>query len=275
MLAKSPYAKFSNIHAGALNNEAPDIRIDALTVRYGGSIALKNASLYVEAGKLMALVGPSGCGKTSLLRSANRLTDSIPGCQTSGRIEIGGTDIMQPDINLIRLRRQVGMLFQQPNPFPLSIAENIRFPLREHGLRNKSELNDRCEYYLQATGLWAEVRDRLNSPALRLSGGQQQRLCLARTLALQPQVLLLDEPCSALDPAASETVEQLIGGMRGKLTILMVTHNLAQARRLADDVTVCWVDEGCGCILETGSRDHIFVHATHPVTRAYCGGEKG
>jgi len=269
-------AKLQNIHdSNILNSGAPNIRIDALTVRYGNSIALKNASIYVEAGKLMALVGPSGCGKTSLLRSVNRLTDSIPGCQVSGRIEIGGTDIMQPDTNLTRLRRQVGMLFQQPNPFPLSIAENIRFPLREHGLRNKSELNDRCEHYLQATGLWAEVKNRLNSPAMRLSGGQQQRLCLARALALQPQVLLLDEPCSALDPTASETVEELIGDMRGKLTILMVTHNLAQARRLADDVTVCWVNEGCGCILETGSRDHIFVHATHPVTRAYCIGEKG
>jgi len=257
------------------HKDIADIRIDSLSVHYGEHIALKSASLTVGPGHLMALVGPSGCGKTSLLRSVNRLTDTIPGCQTHGRIEIGGVDIMQPDTNMTLLRRQVGMLFQQPNPFPLSIAENIRFPLREHGLRNKSELNDRCEYYLQATGLWAEVKDRLNSPAMRLSGGQQQRLCLARTLALQPQVLLLDEPCSALDPSASEKVEQLIGDMRGKLTILMVTHNLAQARRLADDVTVCWVDEGCGCILETGSRDHIFVHATHPVTRAYCCGEKG
>ena len=251
------------------------IDIADLSVRYGDRVALQGAALQVHGGRLMALVGPSGCGKSSLLRSVNRLNDSIEGCQVSGRIMLGDLDVLVATTVLTNLRRRVGMLFQQPNPFPLSIRDNLMFPLREHGLRNKTELADRCEQQLRAVGLWNEVADALNRSALSLSGGQQQRLCLARTLALEPEVLLLDEPCSALDPIASETVEQLIASLRGRFTILMVTHNLAQARRLADDVTVCWVDQGCGCVLESGSRDHIFIHARHPLTRAYCGGEKG
>ena len=253
----------------------PSIHITNLSVHYGDQVALHDASLQVESGRLMALVGPSGCGKSSLLRCVNRLNDSIDNCRVRGRILLNDLDLSGADISLVDLRRRVGMLFQQPNPFPLSIRDNLIFPLREHGLRNKRELADRCEHYLRAVGLWTEVADSLGRSALALSGGQQQRLCLARTLALQPQVLLLDEPCSALDPIASETVEQLIASLRGQFTILMVTHNLAQARRLADDVTVCWVDQGCGCVLESGSREHIFIHASHPLTRAYCGGEKG
>lgn len=261
-------------HAGAVPT-APDIRIDNLSVHYGQHCAISNASLRVEPGRLMALVGPSGCGKTSLLHSINRLTDTIAGCRVEGRIGIGHLSVTDPETAAGKVRKRVGTLFQQPNPFPLSIADNIRFPLREHGIRRKRELNQRVETNLKRVGLWDEVRDRLRRPAQALSGGQQQRLCLARTLAMEPDVLLLDEPCSALDPIATETIESLIRELKGDYSILMVTHNLAQARRIADMVTVCWVNSGCGCVVETGSREAIFVNSAHPVTRAYCNGDAG
>lgn len=251
------------------------ITIEHLHVEYGGNPALRDASLSVPAGAIMAIVGPSGCGKSTLLRSVNRLNDTIEGASTTGSIRLGGEEVLDRDTDLTRLRRRVGMVFQQPNPFPVSIAENIRFPLREHGLRNRNELDDRMEASLRGVGLWEEVRNRLGENALALSGGQQQRLCLARALALEPEVLLLDEPCSALDPIATEIVEAHIQELRGDYTMLMVTHNLGQARRLADQVTVCWVDDGCGCVVETGSREGIFVNSSHPITRAYCIGEKG
>lgn len=253
----------------------PAITISSLSVHYGTTAAICNASLTVPPGSLMALVGPSGCGKTSLLNSINRMTDLIPDCRVQGSVRIGATEVHDPQLDIAGLRRRVGMVFQQPNPFPLSIAENIRFPLREHGVRKRNELNERLETVLRAVGLWAEVKDRLRAPALSLSGGQQQRLCMARALVLEPEVLLLDEPCSALDPLATETIETLIQDLKGRYTLLMVTHNLAQARRVADHVTVCWVDGDCGCVVETGSREGIFVNARHPVTRAYCRGDKG
>lgn len=253
---------------------APAINVAGLSVMYGKSQAIANASLVVPPGSLMALVGPSGCGKTSLLNSINRMTDTIPDCRVSGTIRIGNLDVHDAGIDVIALRRRVGMVFQQPNPFPLSIAENIRFPLREHGYR-RAELSDRCQAALQAVGLWNEVCDRLSVPALSLSGGQQQRLCIARALALEPEVLLLDEPCSALDPLATEVIENLIVDLKGRYTLLMVTHNLAQARRVADHVTVCWVDGDCGCVVESGSHESIFINSSHPVTRAYCRGDKG
>jgi ABC-type phosphate transport system ATPase subunit len=175
-------------------------------------------------------VGPSGCGKTSLLNAINRLCDLIPGCTVTGRIAVGGRDVRAPDTRLTALRRRVGMVFQQPNPFPLSIADNLRFPLREHGVSNRSERERRTEEALRAVGLWEEVKGRLGQAAHALSGGQQQRLCIARTLVLGPEVLLFDEPCSALDPLSAGVIEALIAGLEGRYTILLVTHNLAQAR---------------------------------------------
>ena len=253
----------------------PPISIDQLCIRYGEHCALSKASLEVAPGQLMALVGPSGCGKSSLLHSINRLTDSISNCHISGSIHIGDQEVRADTTSVTALRSRVGMLFQQPNPFPLSIADNIRFPLREHGLKSRKKLNEKVETALRDVGLWEEINGRLSMPALSLSGGQQQRLCLARTLAMEPEVLLLDEPCSALDPIATQRIEELIHRLKGQYTVLMVTHNLAQARRVADAVTVCWVDEGCGCVVESGSREAIFVNSSHPVTRAYCSGEAG
>lgn len=238
----------------------PSLTIQNLSVRYGNEIALQQASLAVPAGELMALVGPSGCGKTSLLQSINRINANQPNCHVAGQVLLNGEPLSCKPEQLPALRRRIGMVFQQPNPFPMSIRENIHFPLRD---------------VLEKTGLWHEVADRLNSSALALSGGQQQRLCIARALALTPEVLLLDEPCSALDPIASATVESLIASLKGDYTLLMVTHNLAQARRLADHVTVCWMESGCGCVVESDTRENIFLHSRHPVTRAYCAGECG
>lgn len=254
-------------------SKPPSLSIQGLSVHYGEQGALLGASLEVAPGELMAVVGPSGCGKSSLLAAVNRMSDLVPGARVGGRVLIDGQDVLNAAVDVQALRRQVGMLFQQPNPFPLSIAENILFALREHGVRDKVELQGRMEQALQATGLWREVRERLHQPALGLSGGQQQRLCFARALALEPSVLLLDEPCSALDPIASATVEGLIDSLKGRYTLLMVTHNLAQARRLADHVAVCWVRDGCGCVLDSGPAGELFESARDPLAHRYLNGQ--
>ena len=201
------------------------------------------------------------------------MTDSIPGCRVSGRVLLGG-EVVSARHDSATLRRQIGMVFQQPNPFPLSIIDNLRFPLSEHGVPRR-ERDGRAEQALRAVGLWEEVKGRLHQSALGLSGGQQQRLCIARALVLQPRVLLLDEPCSALDPVSSKVVEELIVSLKGRYTLLMVTHNLAQARRIADSVTVCWMQEGCGCVVESNGCRQVFEHPSHPITAAYCAGEAG
>ena len=178
-------------------------------------------------------------------------------------------------LDAISLRRQVGMLFQKPNPFPLSIMRNIEFPLREHGVRSRAEIDDRIEDVLRDVSLWDEVKDRLKAPALSLSGGQQQRLCLARALALKPKVLLMDEPCSALDPISSEVVEDLIASLRGRYTVLVVTHNLAQAKRIADDVALFWMTDEAGQLIEFGTVAQIFESPQHTLTAAYVNGRRG
>ncbi|WP_303759933.1 phosphate ABC transporter ATP-binding protein [Alcanivorax jadensis] len=252
---------------------SPTLELQQVSVYYGNQAAIEQASLSVQAGELMALVGPSGCGKSSLLASINRMTDGIPACRVSGTILLGG-EALSASQDATALRRRIGMVFQQPNPFPLSIIDNLRFPLAEHGVPRR-ERDTRAEQALRAVGLWEEVKDRLSQSALGLSGGQQQRLCIARALVLEPQVLLLDEPCSALDPVSSKVVEELIVSLKGRYTLLMVTHNLAQARRIADSVTVCWMQEGCGCVVESNGCRQVFEHPSHPITAAYCAGEAG
>lgn len=249
------------------------LELQQVSVYYGNQAAIEQASLSVRAGELMALVGPSGCGKSSLLASINRMTDGIPGCRVSGTVLLGG-DALSASQDAATLRRRIGMVFQQPNPFPLSIIDNLRFPLAEHGVPRR-ERDRRAEQVLRAVGLWEEVKGRLSQSALGLSGGQQQRLCIARALVLEPRVLLLDEPCSALDPVSSRVVEALIRSLKGRYTILMVTHNLAQARRLADSVTVCWLEGQCGCVVESNGCEQVFENPAHPITAAYCAGEAG
>lgn len=253
----------------------PLIDVDQLSLHYGQMPAFQNVTLSINQGCITALVGPSGCGKTSFLTSLNRLTDLIPGCHLSGRIWLDGLDVLAPQTDVIHLRRRVGMIFQKPNPFPFSIRKNLEFPLREHGLRDREQIASTIETGLRDVGLWDEVKDRLNSPALALSGGQQQRLCMARTLVLSPEVLLLDEPCSALDPLSSGVVEDLIVGLRGRYTVLIVTHNLAQARRIADYAALFWVHNGAGQLIETGTAKQIFEKPREALTAAYVSGMRG
>lgn len=205
-----------------------------LSVSYGegNQSVIENFSCSIPSGAVAALVGPSGCGKSSLLSSVNRMSDLVSGCKVEGDVCVGGQSVFDSRVDPIELRRRVGMVFQQPTPFPISIARNMTIPLNELGL-SRAEADSRMESALQAAGLWDEVSDRLASPAMELSGGQQQRLCIARALALEPQVLLLDEPCSALDQAATERVEETLLSLSGEVTILIATHNLEQARRLS------------------------------------------
>lgn len=255
------------------SSHPPDLRVEQLSLRYGRKVAFANVDAHFRAGHISALIGPSGCGKTSFLSCLNRLHELIPKTQLSGRVYLNHCDTAT--LPLTPLRRQVGMLFQKPNPFPLSIYRNLAFPLKEHGICDRNHIHHIIETTLQDVGLWSEVKDRLKAPALSLSGGQQQRLCLARALALQPQVLLMDEPCSALDPLSSEIIEDLIVRLRGTYTILIVTHNLGQAARIADDVAFFWVQHDVGQLVEFGPAQHIFNSPKEPLTLAYVSGRRG
>ncbi len=251
------------------------IAIEDLSVYYAGKPALTDVSLDIYRGCITALIGPSGCGKTSLLSSLNRLTDMIAGCSVAGRLTIDGQDVRDPKLDVLALRRRVGMIFQRPNPFPLSIRRNLELPLREHGLTNRSELDARIERALTDVGLWGEIADRLDGPALALSGGQQQRLCIARALVLEPSILLMDEPCSALDPLSSGIVEDLIQSLRGRYTVVIVTHNLAQARRIANYAAFFWVKERSGTLIEFDHCRKLFDAPKHQLTAAYVSGQRG
>ncbi|MDF1814279.1 MAG: phosphate ABC transporter ATP-binding protein [Verrucomicrobiales bacterium] len=254
--------------------ESALIEVKNLSINYDDFAALRDVHLTIQKGNITALVGPSGCGKSSFLQSLNRLTDLIPGCQTTGEMILGGKNILSPGCDVLSLRRKVGMVFQKPNPFPQSIRRNFEIPLREHGF-SKLETTDRMEDSLKRVGLWNEVSNRLSRSAANLSGGQQQRLCIARALALDPEVILFDEPCSALDPHASGVVEDLISSLRGSVTVVIVTHNLAQARRIADHLAVFWVRGGSGTIVETGATDALFTSATDPDAKSYLTGIRG
>jgi phosphate transport system ATP-binding protein len=249
--------------------------MEKLSLGYDGKPALKDVSLDIYRGCVTALIGPSGCGKTSLLSSMNRLTDLIPGCTVRGRVTIDGADVLGDNVDVQALRRRVGMIFQKPSPFPLSIRRNLEMPLKEHGLMSRTDLDERVTRALTDVGLWAEVKDRLDAPALALSGGQQQRLCIARAIALEPSVLLMDEPCSALDPLSSAVVEDLIESLRGRYTVVIVTHNLAQARRIANYAAFFWVKDRAGTLIEFGHCRRIFEAPQHDLTAAYVNGMRG
>jgi len=245
------------------------LEIQSLTIEYGNQKALSGACINAYESEALAIVGPSGCGKSSLLRSINRMTDHIKDCRVSGAINFCGNNILESDYDVNLLRKEIGMVFQEPNPFPLSIRENIGFPLKDHGMKSAQEREENIQQVLQQTGLWNEVKDRLNKSALTLSGGQQQRLCIARALALQPKLLLLDEPCSALDPVSTEHIEELIINLKQTTSIIIVTHNLGQARRVADQIAVCWVDNGCGCIIESDKTQNIFDKSDNPIIQVF------
>ncbi|MDB6135106.1 MAG: Phosphate transporter ATP-binding protein [Verrucomicrobiales bacterium] len=251
------------------------LRVTGLTVQYRGFTALRDITIDIPEGEITALVGPSGCGKSSFLHSLNRLTDLVPGCRVTGSIHLAdGTEVTHPKADVLTLRGRVGIVFQRPNPFPQSIRRNFEIPLREHGW-SKEDIPDRMETVLRQVGLWNEVHDRLHKSAIALSGGQLQRLCIARALALEPAVILFDEPCSALDPLASGVVEDLIHSLRGQLTIVIVTHNLAQARRIADHAAVFWVRDGAGTMVEHGPAARVFSSPADPDAGLYLSGARG
>jgi phosphate transport system ATP-binding protein len=257
-------------HAGR-----PYLDVQKLSLWYRDKRALADVDLSLDAGRILALIGPSGCGKTSFLACLNRLTDLIPGARVSGRVRLGHVEALDRGTDVTALRRRVGMIFQKPNPFPLSVRENLRLPLLECGMKDRHMIDAVIEGVLTDVGLWGEVKDRLEKPALALSGGQQQRLCIARALTLRPEALLMDEPCSALDPISSGVVEDLIAGFRRKYTVVMVTHNLAQARRVADDVAFFWLRNGSAGLVEHGAVRQIFDAPREDLTRAYIGGTRG
>jgi phosphate transport system ATP-binding protein len=244
---------------------------DELGVAYAGKPAVKAVSLTVNQGEVLGLIGPSGCGKTTLLRSLNRLVDQTPTATRSGRILLDEGDVDRLDVT--ELRRQVGMVFQQPNPFPMSVFDNVAYGLRERGSRRPSRgaLRPAVEEALDRAGLLEEVKDNLSHPALRLSGGQQQRLCIARSLAVNPEVLLLDEPCSALDPRSTSLIEELIMSLRNDVAIVIVTHNLQQAYRVADRVGFMYL----GDLVEYGDADQVFGAPKAKRTREYVSGGFG
>jgi phosphate transport system ATP-binding protein len=245
------------------------IEIENLSVSYGNCTVVEKVTLRVQRNSVMALIGPSGCGKSSLLYCLNRLNDLVPCCSVEGSVNFSWMETKLLGKNSTQLRRQVGMLFQRPNPFPFSIRKNLEFALRQHGIKARIEINNLIESALREVGLWDEVRDRLDSSAMALSGGQQQRLCLARALVLDPDVLLMDEPCSSLDPMSTEKIETLIRNLSKRRTIVLVTHSLSQARRVADEVAVFWKVDGVGKLIECGNSKDVFERPQHPLTKTY------
>ena len=251
--------------------EKPSIRVDALSLWYGDSLALDRISLDLGERRITAFIGPSGCGKSTLLRCLNRMNDLVDGVRIEGRVLFGQHDIFDPEVDVNALRKRIGMVFQRSNPFPKSIFENVAYGPRIHGVRAKSELDGIVERGLRAAALWEEVRDRLSTSALELSGGQQQRLCIARALAVEPEVLLLDEPCSALDPVATAKIEELLLELRHTYTIAIVTHNMQQAARVSDYTAFLYL----GKLVEFGETRELFVAPREKRTQDYITGRFG
>ncbi|MAS94129.1 MAG: phosphate ABC transporter ATP-binding protein [Verrucomicrobiales bacterium] len=257
------------------NQEASNVVIEVDDVNFAyvkGKDVLRNISMEVNRGEVTAFIGPSGCGKSTLLRCFNRMNDLIPTAAiTNGEIRILGTDIYDPNVDVIELRKHVGMVFQKYNPFPKSIYENVAYGLRIQGVAKKSVLDDTVEESLRLAGLWEEVKDRLDASGLGLSGGQQQRLCIARTIAVKPKIILMDEPCSALDPISTTTVEELITQLKDDFTIVIVTHNMQQATRVSDRTAFFYL----GNLIEMDETTKIFNNPSKKETEDYISGRFG
>ena len=260
----------SEVHE-SLSKEDPVLEVDNFRLWYGEAQALHNISMVVPRGKVTALIGPSGCGKSTLLRSVNRLNDLIDIVKITGDMRLNGDSVYGPGVDVIELRKRMGMVFQKSNPFPMSIYENVVYALRIDGENRKSVLDEVCERSLRGAAIWDEVKDRLDDLALGLSGGQQQRLCIARAIAAEPEVLLMDEPCSALDPIATGKIEDLIEELRGSYTILIVTHNMQQASRVSDYTAFMYL----GRMLEYGDTGELFTKPHLQATEDYITGRFG
>jgi phosphate transport system ATP-binding protein len=260
--------------------QEPIIEIRDLTLHYGDKPALKNITMTVPKNRVTAFIGPSGCGKTTLLRCLNRMNDLVDGVRLSGKILIGGRDIYGGPVDVTELRKRVGMVFQKSNPFPKSIYDNVAYGPRILGVRSRADLDAAVERSLRSAALWDEVRDRLHESALSLSGGQQQRLCIARALAVEPEVLLMDEPCSALDPIATLKIEELIHELKQRYTIVIVTHNMQQAARVADMTAFFSISKGAegersGVLVEYDDTKTIFTQPKDSRTEDYVTGRFG
>ena len=258
--------------AGPEADHPVKIAVDGMNFYYGAKRALDGISIRIDTNRVTAFIGPSGCGKSTFLRTLNRMNDIIPGTRVEGRVTIDGEDIYAPGVDVVRLRRRVGMVFQKSNPFPKSIFENVAYGLRINEMaRTKAETAQRVEESLRAAAIWDEVKDRLHESALALSGGQQQRLCIARALAIRPEILLMDEPASALDPIATQRIEELIYDLKKHYTIVIVTHNMQQAARVSDNTAFFWL----GRMVEYGRTDKIFTAPAERLTEDYVTGRCG
>ena len=247
------------------------ITVKDMCLWYSQTQALKNININIEEKSITALIGPSGCGKSTFLKTLNRMNDLVPGVKTTGDIRYRGKDIFSPDTDVNELRREIGMVFQKPNPFPMSIYDNIAYGPRTHGVRSKAKLDDIVERSLRGAAIWDEVKDRLKKSALGLSGGQQQRLCIARALAVEPDVLLMDEPTSALDPISTSKIEDLAIELKKKYTIIIVTHNMQQAVRISDNTAFFLL----GDLIEYGNTEKMFESPEDKRTEDYITGRFG
>jgi len=255
----------------AVGAEQAVLHVRDFCLFYGATKALHNIAMDIPRGRVTALIGPSGCGKSTLLRSVNRMNDLIAGVRVEGDIILNGAHVYAPDVDVIDLRKRMGMVFQKPNPFPMSIFENVVYPLRIDGENRRAVLEEACERSLRAAAIWDEVKDRLRQSALGLSGGQQQRLCIARAIVADPEVLLLDEPCSALDPIATLKIEELIHEISTRYTVLIVTHNMQQAARVSDYTAFMYL----GRLVEYGPTAELFQRPRLPETEQYVTGRFG
>ena len=247
------------------------ISVKDLCLWYGSAQALKNVSISIPEKSITALIGPSGCGKSTFLKTLDRMNDLIPGVKITGQVEYGGQDIFAPSVDVNELRRRIGMVFQKPNPFPMSIYDNVAYGPRTHGITARAELDDIVERSLRGAAIWDEVKDRLKKSALGLSGGQQQRLCIARALAVEPEVLLMDEPTSALDPISTSKIEELAIQLKERYTIIIVTHNMQQAVRISDNTAFFLLGE----LIEFGKTEEMFAQPKDKRTEDYITGRFG
>jgi phosphate transport system ATP-binding protein len=247
------------------------IKTEHLNLWYGEKQALHDITMSIRPNKITALIGPSGCGKSTLIRCFNRMNDVIDKCKISGKIFFHGNDIYRPEADAVEVRKKIGMVFQKPNPFPKSIYENVAYGSKVQGITNKNELDKIVENSLKNAAIWEEVKDRLHESAMGLSGGQQQRLCIARSLSIEPEMILMDEPCSALDPIATAKIEDLMTGLKKKYTVIIVTHNMQQAARVSDYAAYMYL----GKLIEFGETEQIFEDPHEELTEKYITGRFG